>query len=362
MTVTAPLAFDPTVIRTATRTAVGSTVGSTVGPRVPHAPEGNALAAAGGGRVERSGRRLRHLEGTALVFGGVAAAWLLARQVRTVDLPLLVSQTQGRWAALAVLLIGASFVGAAWNLMGFSVVRLPLASTVLVQVAGGFVKVVSPAAVGCALVNARYLRRSGATRSEAVTSIGAAQFVQVFVTMLFLGGLAAMPGSPATSLHLNATVALGAAGAVLAVAGALWCGRRHPHVRAACEHVRGELASLRAHALHSPGRVVLGVAGSVVLVMSFALGLASSVRAYGGSVDLLTLTVVFLVGSAVGSIVPSPGGLGTVEAALVTGLVATGQSAEVAVPAVLWFRLLSVWVPVPLGWIAVHVLRRRALL
>jgi uncharacterized membrane protein YbhN (UPF0104 family) len=310
-------------------------------------------------RRRRRGRGL--VESVLLVLGGAFAAWLLVRQVRDVDVPALLADVQVRWAVVAVALVAASFVGAAWNLMGFSVVRLRVAPTVLAQIAGGFVKVISPAAVGAALLNARYLRRAGASRTEAVTSIGAAQFVQFLVTVAFLGGLALLPDSPA-HLHPDPTTVMLAAAVVTTVGALAWCGRRHPRIRPVIDRVRAELAGLVAHAVRRPGRVALGVTGSVVLVMAFALGLASSVRAFGGHIDLLTVTVVFLAGSAAGSLVPSPGGLGTVEAALVTGLAATGMSPAVAVPAVLWFRLVSVWVPVPLGWIAVHALRRRALL
>ncbi|MDQ1289254.1 MAG: hypothetical protein QG622_2820 [Actinomycetota bacterium] len=344
MTVTVPLALG--------RTSAGTSLPATGTTSVP---TGTTFS-------DPSSRRSRGIETLAMGVGGIAAAWFLTVQVRDVDLTELLAETQARWAALAVLVIAASFLGAAWNLMGFSVVRLSLGPTVLVQLASGFVKVVSPAAVGAALLNARYLRRAGATRSETVTSIGAAQFVQFLVTVVFLGGLATLPGSPASFPEVSGRAALAVGVCVVTIALVAWLGRRHPRVRAALVGVRHELVNLYRHAVDRPWQVALGVLGSVVLVMSFALGLAISVRAFGGPVNLLTITIVFLAGSAAGSLVPSPGGLGTVEAALVTGLVATGQAPEVALPAVLWFRLVSVWIPVPLGWLAVHVLRRKELL
>jgi uncharacterized protein (TIRG00374 family) len=160
-------------------------------------------------------------------------------------------------------------------------------------------------------------------------------------------------------------IATGLIVAGLIVAGlivAAWFGRRHPRVCDARDRLRREAAALVAHVVRQPGRTLLGIGGSVVLILAFALGLASSVRAFGGGTDLFTVTTVFLAGSAAGSLIPTPGGIGTVEAALIAGLIATGLAPAVAVPAVLWFRLVSVWLPVPLGWIAVQVLRRRALL
>jgi uncharacterized membrane protein YbhN (UPF0104 family) len=327
-------------------------------------PEGATIA---GSALTASGLRGRsglpgRWEQVLLVAGGLMAAWLLVVQVRRIDPMALLAAVRPAWAAAAVVLVATSFVGAAWSLMGFSVVRLRLAPTVLVQVAGGFVKVISPAAVGAALVNARYLRRVGASRSQVLTSIGAAQLVQFLVTVAVLGGLAAARGSTLAVVGPGPDGVLAAAGVGAAGLGAVWLGRRHPRVSGALSRLRGELVALARHAVHRPGWTALGLVGSIVLTFAFALGLATSVRAFGGSTDLLTLTAVFLAGSAAGSVVPTPGGLGTVEAALVTGLLATGLAPTVAVPAVLWFRIVSVWLPVPLGWIAVQVLRRRALL
>jgi len=48
----------------------------------------------------------------------------------------------------------------------------------------------------------------------------------------------------------------------------------------------------------------------------------------------------------------TPGGLGVVEGSLTIALVAYGGSTASTVAAVVLYRLLSFWVPVPLGWVA----------
>ena len=69
--------------------------------------------------------------------------------------------------------------------------------------------------------------------------------------------------------------------------------------------------------------------------------------------------MVYLTGSAIGSLVPTPGGLGAIEAALSAGLTAAGMPARSAVSAVLLYRLLTFWLPVPIGWLALKYLERR---
>jgi uncharacterized protein (TIRG00374 family) len=76
-------------------------------------------------------------------------------------------------------------------------------------------------------------------------------------------------------------------------------------------------------------------------------------------VPIAKIGFVYLTGSALGSIIPTPGGLGAVEAALTAGLTAAGVPGGVAVSAVLLFRLLTFWLPVPLGWAAFNYLERR---
>ena len=83
-----------------------------------------------------------------------------------------------------------------------------------------------------------------------------------------------------------------------------------------------------------------------------------SVAPFGRSVPFTKIGFVYLTGSAIGSIIPTPGGLGAVEAALTAGLTAAGVPGAVALRAVLLFRLLTFWLPVPFGWAALSFLER----
>ena len=73
---------------------------------------------------------------------------------------------------------------------------------------------------------------------------------------------------------------------------------------------------------------------------------------------MATVGAVYLVGSAVASAAPTPGGVGVVEAALISGLVAAGLDNAVAVPAVFLFRLATFWLPILPGWLSFTWLQR----
>ncbi len=71
---------------------------------------------------------------------------------------------------------------------------------------------------------------------------------------------------------------------------------------------------------------------------------------------------VFLVSSAVASSFPTPAGIGATEGALVAVLLLAHDTTAHAVQAVLLFRLVTFWAPVPLGLLAAGALRRRGML
>jgi len=57
--------------------------------------------------------------------------------------------------------------------------------------------------------------------------------------------------------------------------------------------------------------------------------------------------------------VPTPGGVGTVEAALAAGLgTVAGLNPGVAFSVAVLFRVLTYWLRIPLGWAAMRGLQR----
>jgi len=111
-----------------------------------------------------------------------------------------------------------------------------------------------------------------------------------------------------------------------------------------------------------PAKLAEGVGGTLLVDFAYIGCLAVSVRAFGGSLPFATVAVVYLTGSAIGSAVPTPGGIGAVEAALSAGLTAAGLHGTVAFSAVLLFRTVTFWLPVPLGWISLNYLQHREVL
>jgi len=81
--------------------------------------------------------------------------------------------------------------------------------------------------------------------------------------------------------------------------------------------------------------------------------------AIGADPNPWLVLLAFVFASVLGMLPFTPGGLGFVEAGLTGALALAGINASEAVLATLVFRLVSFWLPMPIGAAAVFLYRRR---
>ncbi|MFJ9578502.1 flippase-like domain-containing protein [Streptomyces sp. NPDC101191] len=296
-----------------------------------------------------------------LIAGAVAAYFLLSQIART---PLsTVGEADWRWVAAAVVFSAISYLAAAMSLLGFVPERVGFWRTVVAQVAGSFVKIVAPAAVGGVALNTRFLQRAGVRPGLAVASVGASQLFGLGAHILLLLSFGYLTGTEKSqSFSPSRTVIAG----LLTVAVLVLVVTAIPFMR---KFVSTRLRSLFAgvvprmlDVLQRPMKLVTGIGGMLLLTGAFVFCLDASIRAFGQghqTISYASVAVVFLAGNALGSAAPTPGGVGAVEGALTVGLVAVGLPFEVATPAVLLYRLLTLWLPVLPGWICFNWLTKR---
>jgi uncharacterized protein (TIRG00374 family) len=305
-------------------------------------------------RLERI--RLRTL---LTMVAGAAAVYLLAGELARASLGSTLREANWQWGIVALALSASTYVGATISLSGFVAGRLSFFRTLLVQVAGSFITLVTPAAVGGAALNIRYLQRRKIPAAVAAASVGVAQVVAFVLHIVLIVVFAAVAGSSAKE-HIQPPqwawyVLAGLVVLALAVL-AIPAGRRA--LRARVSPTLGQVLPRLLDVAQQPVKLAQGIGGALLLSLSYILCLAACVAAFGRSVPIASIAVVYLTGSAIGSILPTPGGLGGVEAALTAGLTAAGLPGAVAVSAVLLFRLLTFWLPVPFGWAAMSYLER----
>jgi uncharacterized membrane protein YbhN (UPF0104 family) len=297
-------------------------------------------------------------------MAGAIGAYFLLTQLTHIEFGPLFANAEWGWVAAAVFFSALSYVAAAMALLGFVPERVPFLRTAAAQVAGSFVKIVAPAAVGGVALNTRFLQRAGVRPGLAVASVGASQLFGLGCHVLMLLSFGYLTGTEKTpSLSPSRTVIAG----LLTVAVLVLVVTSVPFMRKfVVTRVRSLFAGVvprMLDVLQRPQKLITGIGGMLLLTACFVMCLDASIRAFGheetSTLSLASVAVVFLAGNALGSAAPTPGGVGAVEATLTVGLIAVGLPKEVAAPAVLLYRLLTLWLPVLPGWLFFNHLTRR---
>ncbi|MFI0163111.1 lysylphosphatidylglycerol synthase domain-containing protein [Streptomyces sp. NPDC017095] len=248
----------------------------------------------------------------------------------------------GTWAAAALAQQGAV------------VRRLPGARLVAAQFAASAANHLLPAGLGAGAVNLRFLMRCGLPARRAAGALAVKAAAGAAVRLALIALLApACPGL--LRLPRVSPVAVAAAGGAAVLVALLpltpWWAR--------CRQALGTaLAGLRApHA--RPARAAALWGGSLAFAVLHALVLIAVTRAVGLALAPLQVALLYLAASSAAALLPTPGGLGSLDAALALALTAAGTPGAAAASAVLGYRLLTVWLPLLPGLLVLGALVRR---
>ncbi|MFE1925253.1 YbhN family protein [Streptomyces asoensis] len=264
------------------------------------------------------------------------------------------------WLLAAVGTTCLTWVAAAVTRQGAVVERLPGRRLLAAQFAAGAANHLLPTGLGASAVNLRFmtvcgvpLARSSAALAlyllaEGVARVGLLSVLLLaFPDALRLGSL--LPKDALGPL-------LGALGALaLLLAGALALVRRlRSAVLSFLRTALGEARSVHAR----PARALALWGGSLAFPVLQAAGLAAVGLALGLPVPVAHMAVAYLAATVAVALVPTPGGIGSVEAALVVALVAAGGPVAVATAVVLGYRIITVWLPLVPGALTLGALVR----
>ena len=296
-------------------------------------------------------------------IAGAFAVYLLLSQLTHFNLGDVVSKAGWEWVLVAMFFSALTYIAAAMSLLGFVTERVSFVRTVIAQIAGNFVKLVAPAAIGGVALNTRFLQRAGVRPGLAVASVGASQLFGLgsHILLLLIFGYLTGTQEQTPSISPSRTVIAG----LLTVAVLVLVVTAVPALRKfVSRRVRSLFAGVvprMLDILQRPRKLVTGIGGMLLLTAANVMCLDASIRAFGGGdkITYASIAVAFLAGNALGSAAPTPGGVGAVEGALIAGLTVAGLAADIAFPAVLLFRLLVFWLPVLPGWLAFNYLTRK---
>ncbi|WP_067779853.1 lysylphosphatidylglycerol synthase transmembrane domain-containing protein [Actinomyces vulturis] len=292
-----------------------------------------------------------------MVIVGVVALWTVLGKMNFEEISHAIAGANMWWLAGALFFSIATYVGAALALVAFCPIKLPLWKSTEVHLASSVVSLVAPAGVGGAAINLRFLNRKGVPTAVGVATVALVQVVQFVVTVIFLVILAATTGQSSGLSLPSGWVLAGAGVLVVIVAISLAVPQIRTFIWKKIGPTFHQIWPRLVWVLSNPRRLALGVLGTFILSVSYILSFAASLWAFGYDLPMSVLAITYLASNTVGSVVPSPGGLGPVELALTGGLVTAGIPSGVALSTTLAYRLVTFWIPIPVGWLSLRRLQ-----
>jgi uncharacterized membrane protein YbhN (UPF0104 family) len=252
-----------------------------------------------------------------------------------------------------------------------SVIRpIALGEATIVMFGQSFLNRFTPMNAGGMAMRIRYLQKGGTDGTVATAAIGltsaASGVMQVLFFVFFLlatssdptGGLDVTDdgGGPDGSVIAVFVVAAALAAIVIVATPKLrrWLVAFLKATFAKIRHDFGELA-------RRPTKLSLLFGGQAIAKLSTIVAFVLSCRAFDVDLAFVELGALYMVANTVASAVPSPGGVGAIEAALVFMLTSAAVDDATAWAVVLLFRLINYWFPTIPGYVGLKISERRQL-
>ncbi len=267
---------------------------------------------------------------------------------------------QGQWPFLGIAFIGLALVyfADAWMIRSSVKKSPPWAQVILIEIAAFFASAVTPASLGWMIINQQYLEHHGNDSKSARTGITLfilLTFTVYAIIVLIL--LLLLPSLKIPSVHHPATLVMLEIGAFLltAIGILLWIPLSRRKILAETYPVLKAFPEVFRY----PRRTAVMMSASVTSCLAYGIALAGAIAAFGYAPPFIGVLLAYCIAVTVSTISPTPGGLGAMEMALTTALSWLGLPAGSAIASVLTFRLITFWIPIPLGGWALHYVIRR---
>jgi len=313
-----------------------------------------------------------------LVFAAIYV--LLPKLIGLEDAIAKMGEGQWQWVAVAIgfnVLAFGAYVALFRGVIGENLVHLDWRESYQITMAGlAASRVLSAGGAGGVVLSYWALRKAGMRRAEAAERMVAflvllyAFYVIAVIVFGILLRTGVLPGSAPLSVTIvPAAIAAGLAIAFLLVMlvpgdlqerisldGGNWASRAilklskvPATISTGARLAYGFVREPRKGGLASLGAAGFWAANIGILWATF--------KAFGVSLPIAVLVVGFFVGMAA-NLAPDPAGVGAVDGGLIGAFVIFGEPAATVIAAVLVYRLIAFWMPLPPGIVAFLQLRR----
>ena len=266
------------------------------------------------------------------------------------------------WVLFAIVIYFMGMPLMAMQLVAIALKPLRFFVTYKVQMAALFVNRVMPSGLGLVLLNTYYLKKYDHSNTEtaSVISMSALTSALAFSSIIVIG-LVVGQGSDVVR-EANFTVPHWIPYAVMVVCGILalilW---RSPQTRNKIKKPFQDIMQQLSSYRHRPRDIGIAITGNGLATLTSVITLYACAQSLGTPISLTLALITYVLGNTLGGLIPTPGGLGGVDAGLYAGLVLGGVDAIEALSIVLLYRLITYWLAIIPGiifflWLRTDVL------
>ena len=294
----------------------------------------------------------------------IMAAFVMFTQLKPQEFLRALEQANPWMAALSFVFGVLSWIGSGVALGAFiDEDRRNYPGILASQAVGTFTTLSMPAGLGPAFVNLQFIRRSGYRNAAATAIMSAVVAVQALTIAGLLVVIGVFTGRNTLSGMIPTNMLVIAIASVAAIASLVMV---LPPTR---KLVRERLLPIvLAYArqlidlLSQPGKLLASAAGWLLQNVTLGLSFWAALMAFGRYTNPIETTFMYVLTNTVASAVPTPGGLGAIEAALTLGFSSVGVPSAIAFSATMLFRLLTYWLRIPIGAVAMKWMNARHML
>lgn len=266
------------------------------------------------------------------------------------------------WVLFAIAIYFTGMPLMAMQLVAIALKPLRFFITYKVQMAALFVNRVMPSGIGLVILNTYYLKkyRHSNTETASVISMSALTSALAFTGIIIIGLVVGQGSDVVAEASFTIPRWIPYVGiAACALLGLIvW---QSPQIRNKIKKpfldIKHQLAGYR----HRPKDVGIAITGNGLATMTSVLTLYACAQSLGTPISITLALITYVLGNTLGGLVPTPGGLGGVEAGLYAGLVLGGVDGAAALSIVLLYRLITYWLALIPGIIFFLWLRKDVL-
>lgn len=239
--------------------------------------------------------------------------------------------------------------------------RLKILKILIVQFASVPLHMVLPAGVGNMSLNFLFLRTNKHNRTQSLMVIGVNNAIGVMANITIIFFLLLFFGVSSNIAHIydRHTKWAYVLGIILAlvIMAIIWMINSKLKI---FNRLRKQLKAAIKNYAHRYWDLFSAYGFALLQAMITALSFYFCIKAYGININYPLSFIIYSLSVLVGALIPTPGGLGGVEASLVAALVTTHSANSFqALAAVLAYRFISLWFPMILGIFAMIVVEKK---